>query len=91
MEFVFVVYHQVIGDSGSIFVYAVCRSERKAKIARNKAAGFSRKGRYFTLDPECNPYATELRILKVALDRVYSLGVLSQVDRRNLERLEVIS
>jgi hypothetical protein len=88
---VFVVYHQVIGDCGSIFTYAICSSERKAKIARNKAAGFRKHKQFFTVDPASSPYAVELRILMVHVDRLYSLGVLSQVNRRNLSDLEVIS
>ena len=88
---VFVVYHNVIGDSGSIFIYAICSTERKAKIARGKAAGFKKHGLYYNVDPESTPYATKIRILKVAVDRLYSLGVLAHVHHCDLNSLEVIS
>jgi hypothetical protein len=88
---VFVVYHNVIGDTGSIFIYAICRTQRKAKIARSKAAGFRSRGQFFTVDPDSSPYAVKLGILKVQVDRLYSLGVLSHVNRCNVDELEVIS
>ena len=88
---VFVVYHNVIGDCGSIFIYAICSSERRAKTAQKMSSGF-KKGRYFyTVDPDSNPYATKIRVLKVQVDRLYDLGVLSMTNRRNLNALEVIS
>jgi hypothetical protein len=88
---VFVVYHNVIGDTGSIFIYAVCSSERKARTARKMATGFKRRGLFFTVDPASSPYAVRLGILKVQVDRLYSLGVLSHVHRCNLDELEVVS
>ena len=88
---VFVVCHNVIGDCGSIFIYAICSCERKARVARGKAAGFRKHGQFFTIDPAVSPYAVQLMILKVQVDRLYSLGVLSQVNRRNLSKLEVIA
>jgi len=91
VDMVFIVYHSVIGDSGSIFVYAICSTEQKAKVALRKAGAFKKGTQYFTADPECTPYALQLHILKIAVNRLYSLGVLSQVNRRNLEKLEVIS
>jgi hypothetical protein len=91
LDSVFVVYHNVIGDCGSIFTYAICSSERRARIAQRKVAGFKRGRHFFTEDPASNPYATEIRILKVQIDWLYDLGVLSLVNRRNLNALEVIS
>jgi hypothetical protein len=91
MDFVFVVYHNVIGDSGSIFIYAICGTDRKAKIARDKAAGFKKNGIYYNVDPESTPYAIKIRILEVAIDRLYSLGVLAHVHHCDLNSLGVIS
>ena len=88
---VFVVYHNVIGDTGSIFIYAICSSQRKARTARKMAAGFKSGEQFFTVDPASSPYAVQLRILEVRVDRLYSLGVLSHVNRCNLDELEVIS
>lgn len=88
---VFVISHSVIGDCGSLFIYAICTSKRRARTAQRKASGFKRGRHFFTEDPASNPYATEIRILKVQIDRLYDLGVLSLVNRRNLNALEVIS
>ncbi len=90
LDSVFIVYHNVIGDCGSLFTYAVCQSLRQARKARGKVSGFKKDNRYFTEDPASNPYATEILILPVRLDRLYTLGVRSRASRSKLDTLEVI-
>ena len=87
---VFIVYHNVIGDCGSLFTYAVCQTLRRARKARRKVSGFKKGNRYFTDDPASNPYATEILILSLKLDTLYTLGVRSHASRSRLDRLEVI-
>lgn len=87
---VFIVYHNVIGDCGSLFTYAVCQSLRQARKARRKVSGFKKGKHYFTDDPASNPYATEILILRVRLDTLYILGVRSHSSRSRLDMLEVI-
>lgn len=75
---VFVVYRHVLGACDALFVYAVCSSDYSAKSVRRRAAGFRKGGKYFDVDPACTPYASELRILRVQADRLYSLGLFSK-------------
>jgi hypothetical protein len=82
---VFVVYKSFIG--GGLFVYAVCTSEYSAKLVRRKAAGFAKGARFYDVDPESSPYASQLRILKVEADKLFSLGILSRVGQGSKEVL----
>ena len=75
---VFVVYRPVLGACDALFVYAICTSDYSAKAARRKAAGFRIGSRFFDVDPACTPYASELRILRVQADRLYSFGLFSK-------------
>ena len=75
---VYVVYRRIFGACEGLFVYAVCSTENKAKAARIKAAGFRKRGVFYDVDPACSPYAFQLRILKLRIDRLYSLGVFSR-------------
>ena len=75
---VFVVYKRVLGACDALFVYAICTSKYGAEAARCKAAGFRKGSRFFDVDPACTLYASELRILRVQADRLYSLGLFSK-------------
>jgi hypothetical protein len=75
---VYMVYRHILGDCEGIFVYAVCSTKNKAKAARMKAAGFRKRWVFYNVDPDCSPYAFQLRILKLRIDRLYSLGVFSR-------------
>ena len=75
---VFVVYRHVLGACDALFVYAICTSKYGAEAARRKAAGFRIDNRFFDVDPACTPYASQLRILKVQADRLYSRGLFSK-------------
>ncbi len=73
---VFVVYKYVLGACDALFVYGICTSRYSANALRRKAAGFRQGSKWFDVDPATTPYATQVRILKVQADRLYSRGVL---------------
>ena len=47
---VLVVYKHVLGACTALFVYAVCNSEKSARRARSKAAGFRRNGKFYDVN-----------------------------------------
>jgi hypothetical protein len=75
---VFAVYRGVLGATEAIFVYGICSTEAKARALRVKAAGFRKSGKFYDVDPATTPYATQLYVLKVRVNELYSLGVLSR-------------
>ena len=81
---VFVVYKHVLGACDALFVCAVCSSKYGAEAARRKAAGFTEGGKFYDVDPACSPYASQLHILKVQVDRLYVFGVLDKRSRKEV-------
>jgi hypothetical protein len=76
---VFVVYKGSFSAFSSLIVYAICSDRPKSKIARSKVSNYRRHGRFYDENPAFSPYAAEIHILKIPVDTLYSLGILSQV------------
>jgi hypothetical protein len=94
---VFIVFKSTVSAAG-IFVFAICRNRKAAEMARNRMAQCKRalpgdRVRFYDVSPESNPYAVEIRIVKVQVDVLYPGGLDEKqlLDFVNLSESEVIS